>query len=97
MSGILQQLGLLISKCLQYQFFLGGKESVENGLGDAHFFTQDINATVDQPPVHNTLDYCGQQSIPHLLPLLFRIGFSSHILLAPFRMYKEQKKKIVFI
>ena len=49
------------------------------------------------PPVHNTLDYCGQQSIPHLLPLLFRIGFSSYILLAPFRMNKEQKKKIVFI
>ena len=56
------------------------KKGVEKGLGDAYFFTQDINTAVDESSVHNTLDHSGQQSSPHLLPFLFRIGFSPHSL-----------------
>jgi len=66
----LQQLGLLVAKRLQHQFFFRGKEGVEEALGDADLSAQDLNTAVDQTPVHDTLERGGQKGFPHLFPLM---------------------------
>ena len=91
LPGILQQLGLLISKCFQYQFFLGGKKSVEKGLGDTNLFAQYINTAMDQPSVHDTLDHGGLQSFPYLFSLPLRIRFPCHTPSPPYIKHKIKK------
>ena len=67
-----------IATKISYGFRFGVNEGVKKGFGDADFPAQDVNAAVNQPPIHNALNRGGHQGLFHMFPLLIGICLSCH-------------------
>ena len=83
--GIVQQPRLLVAERLQHQLFLGGKEGIEKGFGEAHLTAQAVHAGVDQAVLGNAPQHGGQKGLPDFFPLLSGIGFARHGFTSPYQ------------